>query len=366
MKECITTLPITPKTDPCIKLMIQPFVMDVLGIKMGLERILSLSSNGLKPSDGINNTADYISSNEQFCIRPNLIWRDDLEQNMLLTKTLVNELVSLGNISLEETEIIKCPCGVVESLARADNISSARKKYSNGVCLICHQKVFKTKEIACFFQFPDYAQNFPIETFPKFYEKEFCNMFRRFSGYKFLISRSRSSAFSVEIKKTNILLDVDFVWQLFLSSLYRDGHNVKFLVGSNRNLMACLFAVTLFNVLDKKNATIVMPPFCLAPNRQRLNGTQHKLSCLLAKYDVKTIRLLLSTAMNWKIKESIIDFELLDIIRKNSYRVESLSKDYSNIKEVANTFNKQAVKKILALARKKKGVFKAEELFGII
>lgn len=366
MRRCITTLPITPKADPCINLVIQPFVMDVLGIKMGLKRILSLSSCGIKSNNGINPVADYIISNKQFGIQPDIIWRDCLEQNISLAKKLVNELFYSGYILQEETELIKCPCGVVESLAIADNLSSARKKYNNGTCIVCCQKIFKTKETALLFQFPDCAHSFPIETFPKFYEKDIRNMFRRFSGYKFLISRSRTSSFSLEIKGTNALLDVDFVWQLFLSSLYRHGYDTQFLVGSNKNLMACLFSIILFNILDKKNTIIVIPPFCFAPNRHRLNVTQHRLSFFLEKYDIKTIRLLLSTAMNWKIKESIIDFELLDIIKENSYRIESLSKNDSNIREVASVFNKQAVKKILALARKSKGCFKSKELFGII
>jgi len=188
----------------------------------------------------------------------------------------------------------------------------------------------------------------------------------KFSGYKFLISRSRSSAFFLKIKGNNALLDIDFVWQLFLSSLYRTGHNPQFLVGSNRNLMACLFAVTFFNILDKKKIAIVIPPFCLAPNRQKLNTAQHSLSFFLSKYDMKTVRLLLSTAMNWKAKESIIDFELMDIIGKISGRIESLPKNYPDIRELFSFFNKQSIKKILALARKKKEIFMSEELFGII
>jgi len=105
MKGCITTLPITPKTDPCINLMIQPFVMDVLGVKMGIERVLSLSSSGLKASGKTNSEADYVNSNEQLGIQPDFIWKDNIEQNLSITKILIDEMFSFGYISQKKKRL---------------------------------------------------------------------------------------------------------------------------------------------------------------------------------------------------------------------------------------------------------------------
>lgn len=367
MEGCITTLPITPKANPGINLMIQPFVMDVFGAKMGLERIISLCPISGFGSNGNNNDATcYIKSNEMFDIRPDFVWRNDYDQNISLTKKMIHELFSLGYILQEKTEIVKCPCGVVESLAIAENISFSRKKYKNNRCVACGHEVFKTEDLVCLFCFPSRTELLPVQIFPKFYEKEFNDMFRRFSGHKFLISKSRPSAFNFEIQGNNTLLDIDFVWQLFLSSLYRSGHNIKFLVGSNKSILACLFAVIFFNILDKKEISIIIPPYCLAPGRKELEDTQYALSSLLAKDDAKTIRLMLATAMNWKLKESVIDFEILEVIRKISHKITSLPKNDSDILEIANFFNKQIIKKILSSARKEKMFFRSEVLFGII
>lgn len=367
LKRCITTLPITPRINPGINLMIQPFVMDVFGIKMGLDRVLSLSSCGLKSENKDSSLVShsYVESNKELGILPNFVWRNDFEQTLSLTKTLVQELIDLGHVFQEETEIIKCGCGVVESLATACNISSARKKYNNDSCLVCKERIFRTKELVYLFRFPNYMSGIPIQTFPKFYEKEIRNMASRFSGYKFLISKSRMSALSLEVHGSKISLDIDFAWQLFLSSLYRIGYDVQFLVGANRNLMACLFTAALFNILDKKKIVIIVPPLCLAPGRQKLSRDQYGMSSLLTKYGTKTIRILLSTAINWKRKESVIDFELLDILERVSGKIRSLPKNDSDIIKIASIFNKQSIKKVLAFARKKE-VFKFEELFGVI
>lgn len=367
MEGCITTLPITPKANPCINLMIQPFVMDVFGAKMGLERIISLcSSSGFGSNGNNNDETDYIKSNEMLGIRPDFVWKNNCDQNKSLVKKMIHELFSMGYILQEKAKIIKCPCGVVESLAVAENISFSRKKYKNNKCVMCGQEIFKIEDLVFLFCFPNREKMLLGQIFPKFYEKELNNMFRRFSGHKFLISKSRMSAFDFEIQGNNRLLDIDFVWQLFLSSLYRSGHNVKFLVGSNKSIMACLFSVVFFNILDKKEISIIIPPYCLAPGRQELKDAQYALSRLLAKDDAKTIRLMLATAMNWKLKESVIDFEILDVIRKHSHKIISLPKNNLDIVEISSFFNKQIVKKILASVRKEKMFFESGELFGII
>jgi len=338
-------------------------MMDVLGSKLGLNKIISLGVNGLVKNNSESVVGAYLDSNKKLGIVPDLVWRDDLSETVLLIKEVLKELISLGHITHERAEVIKCPCGVVESLTRADNISLTRKRYENGRCLVCNQNILINTEMVYLFHFPNYAHNLPMRVFPKFYEKEFRSMANKFSGYKFLISRSRSSAFSLG----NMLsLDLDFVWQLFLSVLYRSNYQVEVLVGANRNLMACLFAAIFLYLIDKREVSIIIPPFYLATGRKKLNDKEHSLTLLLSRYRPNTIRLALAAAMNWKKKETVIDFEFMELIQKISYRIQSLPQESLRIDEVASIFNEQTMRRLLSNARKTREIYNFQELYGVI
>lgn len=153
---------------------------------------------------------------------------------------------------------------------------------------------------------------------------------------------------------------------MFLPLLRRYGHNPLFLVGGNKNLMACCFAGMILKLIDGEEISVIIPPYYLAPGRESLKKDEYLMSNLLLKYDTKTIRLLLSTAMNWEKKESVLDISLADLISKMAYRINSTESRINNIKEVLDDFNSIKIKILLSVIRKNRNVFYCKELFGVI
>ncbi|MCG2700223.1 hypothetical protein L6274_04170 [Candidatus Parcubacteria bacterium] len=247
LRECITTLPISPTSRSSIGLAVTPFLMDAFGKKLGKKTILSLNANGAKfyNQNAEKQISGYLLSLDTLGVIPNFIWRDDQEENVSWINLFFNQLQERGYISQEMASVIKCECGAVESLAEAENISPSRtlcfvdkgKRY----CRLCNTEARGSRELVYLFNFP--ASIGLKKIFPSFYTKEIEAMILKFKDYKFLISRSRSSALSLWTGEGNIFLDVDFVWQMFLPILRRYGHEPTILIGGNKNLMACCFSV---------------------------------------------------------------------------------------------------------------------------
>ena len=370
MIKCITTLPITPYAAPNIGQMVAPFVADVFGKRMGLGSVLSLNVNGEKIKDAPDHhVTNYIEAAKKLDMSFDHIWRDDSPENMGWVSRFFHQLVYQKDIVQEAADITQCPCGAVYYLAEADNLSAKRKLYTiednRSVCKVCHGEVFEKKELVFLLRFPEF-QSYRIKAYPLFCEKELQDMAKLFSGRKLLISRSRASAFSFHTGGENVFLDVDFVWQLFLPLLQRSNHEPRIIVGSSKNLMACLFSVVLFNLIDRSEATIIIPPYLLAPGKNKLNGESYSAETLLEKQSSRTIRLFLASAMNWNKKQSLLDFNIFDLIGKMTYRINSLPRKDHCIEDVIEDFNGQNIKLILAMIRKTRKEVYSEELFGII
>jgi len=370
MKECITTLPITPFGKPGIGHMVAPFVCDVIGKRLGIKAVLSLNVNGVKLRSNIeNHVSKFVNCTKKLNMLFDYTWRDDSEGVEFLIREFFNQLLFQEDILEDEVETMKCSCGAIECLANAENFSTRRKLYEvkneRTICKLCRGEVYRNKERVFLLRFPD-TTSFLGQAYPSFCSEELRNMGEAFSGQKMLISRTRASAFSMNIKKREVFLDVDFVWQLFLPLLNRLGYNADIVVGSSKNLMACLFSVALNYLIDKKRTSVVIPPYLLAPQRKKLIGKKYDIKSLLDRNDSKTIRLLLSTAMNWNKKESILDFDLFDLIGKMAYRINSKSTRDPNIEESLEHFKGQKVKEALSAIRKSREAFFLDNLFGII
>jgi len=369
LRECITTLPITPINRPSIGLIVTSFLMDAFSKRLGKKTVLSLNTNGVKfyNQDTEKHVFGYLSSLDVLGIVPDFIWRDVQEENVSWINLFFSQLQKDGYIFREMTSVIKCECGVVESLVEAENISPSRILYfvdkGKRYCKICNTEAKKFRELVYLFNFPASIELKKI--FPSFYIKEMETMISKFKNYKFLISRSRSSDLTLWTGEGNIFLDVDFIWQMFLPILRRYGYEPTILIGGNKNLMACCFSMIMFHLIDQGDIFLIIPPYYLAPGRESLKGEQYLSDNLVSEYGQKSVRLLLSTAINWTKKESVLDLELIKLISKMSYRIYS-AKKITDIKAALADFEGKKIKKLLAQFRKTRDVFHSEDLFGLI
>jgi len=368
-RECITTLPITPMDRPSIGLNVTSFLMDAFGKRLGRKTVLSLNANGAKlyNQDIEKHVSGYLSSLDILGITPDFIWRDDQDENVSWINLFFNQLREKGYISQEIASVIKCECGAVESLAKAENISPSRTlcfvNKGKTYCRLCNSEVREFRELVYLFNFP--ASIGLKKIFPSFYIKEIEAMILKFKDYKFLISRSRPSALALWTGEGNIFLDVDFVWQMFLPILRRCGYEPTILIGGNKNLMACCFSMTMSHLIDQKDISLIIPPYYLAPGRKSLKREQYLSDKLVSEYDQKSVRLLLATAINWTKKESVLDLSLIKLISKMSYRIYGAEK-ITDIEGALVDFESKKIKKLLAQFRKTRDTFHSEELFGLI
>lgn len=367
---CIVTLPITPAHEPRLGLMVIPFVMDVLGKKMGLQRILALNVNGAKlhTKNAEEYVAAYLDGCQRLNIFPNFTWRDDQGENVFWINTFFHRLLNSGSITKSRANIMRCVCGAVESIADAENISESRRLYHRQgeklCCIVCNGEIRYTLEDSYFFVFP--ATNIPFKVFPKFYGKELQNMAEKFRGKKLLVSRSRPSALRLWTGEEQISIDVDFAWQMLPAVLRCYGYEPMIVVGSSRNLLGCLLTTILSHAIDAREIQLVIPPYLLAPGREELQGDQYAVQSLAERHSPKVIRLLLATAMNWRGKEAVLEFELAKLIGKMSYRINAVTHNPKALENALSDLEAATIKRVLAEIRGKREVCAYEQLYGIL
>jgi len=128
LRDCATTLPITPLDRPGIGLAITPFLADAIGKKLGIKNAISLNVNGMKlKNQNVDQCVlNYLLAIKSLDINTDIIWRDDQKENEAWIGEFFNRLKKEGYISREITQIIKCECGAIESLAEIENISPSR------------------------------------------------------------------------------------------------------------------------------------------------------------------------------------------------------------------------------------------------
>jgi len=266
LRSAIVSLPITPRKNPTLGLILIPFLMDVLSKKMGVDRVLALNVNGSKlyGEDIEIHAQGYVQANSNFGIIPHSIWRDDQQENMYWINVFFQQLFADGIITMEDRELLRCPCRAVETLALAENRSETRRLYEKkeglSHCKICGGIVTNEIDSVYLFRVPSIPVNWHV--FPEFTKKEILHTMKRFTGTQLLISRTRPSALPLWTGQEHIFLDVDFAWQLCLPILRRFGYQPVVLVGSQKNLFGCYLTMLLLYLIDKTTVELVVPAYC--------------------------------------------------------------------------------------------------------
>ncbi len=311
MKFAIVSLPITPRQAPKLGLMLVPYIGDVISKKMGISHVLGLNVNGLKldPNDIESNVSGYLSANAKFGITPEFVWRDDQQENVYWIGVFFSRLEAEGFIVKEARELLRCPCGVVETLVSANNISGVRRLYeTNGgemVCRVCGGSLVKEVAEVYLFNIPSVPIN-DWHITPEFTKREMVNMAERFTGLGLLVSRTRDSAIPLWTGKEHIFLDADFGWQMYLPILSRFGYQPVALIGGQKNLLGCYLAMVLSYLIDKTVPELVVPAYCKIANER--DGVELNA---FGSWDRSRARLFMASHCTFQKKEVNFDLTLL-------------------------------------------------------
>lgn len=344
--------------------------MDVLGTRLGLSKVLAINVNGLKIQrcqidDAISN---YITAVKAAGINPAHVWSDYQDENIYSIHQRFDQLLNNEHIVYRRAAVLRCPCGIVEMLEAADNLSCRRKLYRQleGVayCQFCNQPVSKFDELVYLFRFPDIENSIIAE--PVFYATELRKMAAKFKGNYFLISRKRQSAFPLWSGQNNLYLDVDFIWYLLLPILSSFDFQADVVVGGAKTLMACCFIAAMSEILLHHSPTFVIAPYCYAEGGVPLKQAFGHAQEFFAAYGAETVRLFLATGLNWRKKESTLEARLLPLLQKLSYRMKSCVKPYHSVSQALAELDGIEVKKMIGHTRKTPGDCLFDKLYGIV
>jgi len=364
MQNAVTTLPISPVTEPHLGLCLIPLLADLIGESLGLEKVLALNIHGLKyelaspQSEKIRIAQSYLASLAHLNIKPDHIWRDDLNEFAVFAQIALTDLLNRNVLKIKRVPIARCQCGKVEYLEGAQNLSLRRRLFEEAdgrrICKLCKTQLQVHEIETCLFTFnPDRERFLGI---PSFAEKEIRVLANSFMGLEYLVSRTRVTHFSLNLPGLRDFdIDPDFLWSLMLPYLQSIGYKVKLLVGSRRNMLACLFIGTLAQAFDCEDPIFVFPPYLVGPKKANIKifGTADQMT---ARFGSDVVRTFLMSGLNWEIAQAVINPTLLEylasldrnLLQQACYSI--LPKSVRMITQMSG-FN---VKKAITVLRKKK------------
>jgi len=311
MRQSITTLPISPTEKPHLGLCLMPFFMDMLGKNLGLERVLSLNIQGLKykltstQSEKIQLAQNYANSLNKLDIFPDHIWRDDLNEFMLFAQNVLTDLLKQDKLKIANRTVIKCPCGKVEYLKGATNLSLKRRLFAESVdgknCKSCGGMLVEKNIPVCLYPMTVTCRN---KIIPSSAETSFNNMMRAFSGVEYLVSKTRVTHFSLNLPGQEELgIDPDFLWSLMIPHLHSKGLPPKFVISSRKNLLASLSIAMVAESLGYSDTTFIFPPYLVGPNRTNVCDFG-SVDSLIEQFGKSTVRAFLVSSLNWQSTEA--------------------------------------------------------------
>jgi hypothetical protein len=317
----IVTLPITPRKSPKLGIMFIPFIMDILGKRIGVKRVLSLNVTGSKllGQDVEEAARGYINTNSWLGIIPDYIWRDDQMENIYWINVFFRKLQASGHIFKDSRTVLHCECGAVEMLATAESISIRRRlyEYVAGImhCKICKSPVAKDVQIVYLFRVPRFRPSHN-SIIPDFTLREISNLAKKFAGVELLISRSRPSAISLWTGEDHVFLDVDFGWQLCLPIIRRYGYDPIVLIGSQENLLGCYLIQLLQHIIDRKSSVLIVPGYC-----KTKRSRDETLLSTFQEWPHNATRLYLAAHVTFKRKEMSMDVSLINLVRRVAIKI---------------------------------------------
>jgi len=323
MIDTVTTLQISPVSEPHLGLALMPFLMEMLGNSLSLSKVLALNIHGLKynlsspQSEKLHIAQNYLAAISMLGISPDHVWRDDLNEFGAFAQTAFTDLLSRGLLKIGRRSIAKCPCGKVEFLEGSSSFSIRRRLFreSDGlrICKLCDQ-VLRIEDVdVCLFPCSPLPERF--HAVPSFMEQELRNLALSLSGVEYLVSRTRVTHFSLNLPNLRDFdIDPDFLWSLVLPYLHATGHTVQYVIGSQRNLLACFLVGMLAQAFPGlSDPVFVIPPYLIGPRHGNMKMLG-SIESLVGKVGADVIRVFLLGGLNWNKKESILDPKYLDYL----------------------------------------------------
>lgn len=209
---------------------------------------------------------------EKLHITPHLWWSDATLEFLRIQEAFTH-LQTEGIIEMQQRDISRCQCGKVEYLANVE-LRGGRKTLAQDGHAKCCNTVIVTSSEQVLLTAPLAITDVP-QVFPNWAQKEVVEMLGKFSGNRFLVSRSTRRNFSVHVGDADFWIDTDVVWWLYLYWLNQFDIKVKHLV-TGASTVQHICKIFLFSSLLKipTPKTIHMLPKVLFQSVHGINSVE--------------------------------------------------------------------------------------------
>ena len=307
MKErLIITLPINPYDKMSVGKMSTPILGESLAKSLGGKFVMSIN---LLSSYEQRNSQAFYKLMKQYNINPDYYWVDKEHINELIEK--IYFLINSYYIEENENEILSCECGKIE--IPVDNLKSIN--YNNSLiefynnkyyCKICKKECKKNIQQVLSFK-SNLVNKTNIKFYPQFINKEKITFNKTVGTNNIVISRKRNTGVIIELNNHQYNLDIDFLWQVYLS-LFKNEE--KIVMCSNRQLYQ-LYMVGMLELTFKNNKNTIF----LATPYLEYSQKQEELEERIISLKIFTL-----LVMKWSKKDNLFDESLLKYI--NTMNVE--------------------------------------------
>lgn len=307
MKErLIITLPIAPYSKMNVGKMTTPILGESLAKSMNSKFIMSVNMlSTYQERDGDS----FFKLMRDYDIKPDLYWIDKKHINELIDK--VYYLIDNGYILETEKNILICDCGKVEidkeNLKTINYVDSLITCIDNEYyCKCCLKKCNLVNNRVMIFK-SNMVNKSNMIFYPNFINNDKITFDNTVGTNDIIISRNRNTGIIIELNSNKYNLDIDFLWEIYLS-LFKEKE--KIVMCCNRQLYQ-LYMVCMLEKCFRDNSNTI----CLATPYLEYSNKQAEL--LNRKLSLKIYSLLV---LKWAKKDNIFDESLLKYI--NSMNVE--------------------------------------------
>lgn len=334
MDKIIITMPIAPYKNFSVGKMTTPILAQTLAKKMNAKFILAVN---LLDSYKERTIDEYKQLLESYQIKPDEYWIDEDNIELLLEK--ICYLIDAGYIYPKDESILTCNCKKVEiSINNLDTINMEDSNFiiedNKYYCKFCKQECTIKKNNVLVFN-PNLIPNKDLNFYPEFINKDIKTFYNTVGTHEIVVSRERETEVSLTYKNKEYNLDIDFLWQVYLSLF---NTKEKIVICSNHQLYQLFMVAMLEKCFNTKSKTIcIATPYLNIPAKEIEKELENRI-----------ISLKIFTLLNqkWAKKENSFDESLLKYI--NTMNVEKKQMLYDLImRETTYSTLEETLKNIL-------------------
>lgn len=309
----VITLPISPYDKLSVGKLTTPILGESLAKSMNCKFVMAinvLNSYNNKDYKGFINLMNHYN------ISPSEYWIDNDNAKKLIKQIYL--LNDMGYICEKEKPVMTCDCGKVEiskENIHSINLKDSLFKIENGkyYCKFCKKECFINNERVLVFN-SRLVDKSNMKFYPTFMNKDKITFDKTVGNNDIIITRKRNTGVTLNYNNHIYNLDIDFLWQNFLSLFnYKD----KIVMCGNHQLYQLYMVGMLEKCFNKKSNTL-----CLATPYLEQSEKQNELEDRIISLKIFSLLVL-----KWAKKENTFNISLLKYINSMNVNKKQLLYD---------------------------------------